>query len=182
MELPEHKGPLPSLSQLATENVGPEHGMLQPQHVSAPRPKPRAAPEETRARTLNAMESAMPMLDAESAALVARARALLERPPGEGGSVALMQAAAASSQRRPGASRSAAPGRVGGGPGARRQLPPRRPASSAGGGGAAAAALLRAVPTTAPEYGSGGGGAGRGLLSEAERQEEAIEAARERVR
>ncbi len=168
--LPAHEGPLPSLSQLATEEVGQEIGMLQKAKSPQRKPlRPRAPPEESRKAALSAMDSAMPSLDEDSAQLIAKARALLEAPP---------DAPAAS-----------VPGRLG-------AAPPRRPArrpsssaalhgvaerSSAAGGGAAAAARIRAVPQTAPasEFFAGGYGGGGARSRD---PEEMQEAARERVR
>ena len=152
--LPAHHGPLPTLSQLATESVGQELQFLQKPNPTTRRPlRPRAPPEESRRAALSAMDTAKenPNLDDDSAQLIARARALID--DSGGGATGLTQApgrpgaASAASlqrrQRRPASS-------------ARLQTLPERTgsaAASAAGGGAAAAARIRtAPPQSAPAY------------------------------
>ena len=150
--LPAHHGPLPTLSQLATESVGQELQFLQKPNPTTRRPlRPRAPPEESRRAALSAMDTAMPSLDDDSAQLIARARALIEDSGAgtEGLTQAPSRPGAASSaslqrrQRRPASS-------------ARLQTLPERTgpaAASAAGGGAAAAARIRtAPPQSAPAY------------------------------
>ena len=151
--LPAHHGPLPTLSQLATESVGQELQFLQKPNPTSRRPlRPRAPPEESRRAALSAMDTAMPSLDDDSARLIARARALIDDSGGgatEGLTQAPSRPGAASSaslqrrQRRPASS-------------ARLQTLPERTgsaAASAAGGGAAAAARIRtAPPQSAPAY------------------------------
>lgn len=152
--LPAHHGPLPSLSQLATESVGQELQFLQKPNPTSRRPlRPRAPPEESRRAALSAIDTAMPSLDDDSAQLIARARALIDGSAGAATAEGLTQA----------------PGRPGGTSSATLQRRQRRPASSArlqtlpertgpaaasaAGGGAAAAARIRtAPPQSAPAY------------------------------
>ena len=181
--LPAHHGPLPSLSQLATESVGQELQFLQKPNPTSRRPlRPRAPPEESRRAALSAIDTAMPSLDDDSAQLIARARALIDGSAGAATAEGLTQA----------------PGRPGGTSSATLQRRQRRPASSArlqtlpertgsaaasaAGGGAAAAARIRtAPPQSAPAYepvARYGGADARA----AAHHEEMRERARERVR
>ena len=172
--LPAHQGPLPSLSQLATESVGQELRILQKPNPSTRKPlRPRALPEESRRAALSAMDTAMPSLDDDSAQLIARARALIE----EGGGASASSRGSTAIVPRRGS-----------------QPPPRRPASStrlqtlperisaAAGGGAAAAARIRAAPLSTQvlgEFARFGGGHARDFNRDLEAMQEV---ARERVR
>lgn len=177
--LPADHGPLPSLSQLATESVGQELLFLQKPNPTSRRPlRPRAPPEESRRAALSAIDTAMPSLDDDSAQLIARARALID---GSAGAEGLTQAPG-----RPGATSSASLQRRQRRPAssARLQTLPERTgpaAASAAGGGAAAAARIRtAPPQSAPAYepvARYGGADAR-----AAHHEEMRERARERVR